>query len=139
MNEGHITASDLYKTIDVNKIGHIPGKLSKNTKSLRNYLGKIYMELMDLVVEDIIENNATFNFTLIFDRKGTLQLRPVRDEKFKFLMQNGNFEGLDFLKTDFTGYGLFYSSCRRADRYVAVDGKTKKRIIDKANNGMKYF
>ena len=92
-----------------------------------------------MLADYIIENNATFNFTLIFDRKGTLQIRPVRDEKFKFLMQRGTFEGLDFLKTDFTGYGLFYSSCRRHDRYVSIDNKTKKRIIDKANNGMKYF
>lgn len=139
MNDGNITASDLYKTINVEKIGKIPGKLCKNTPTFRKYLGKIYMELMELVIEDIIENNATFNFTLIFDRKGTLQIRPVRDEKFKFLMQRGTFEGLDFLKTDFTGYGLFYSSCRRHDRYVSIDNKTKKRIIDKANNGMKYF
>lgn len=139
MNEGHVTAADLYKTINVDKLGTIPGKLSKNTKTLRKYLGKIYMELIDLVIDDIIENNATFNFTLIFDRKGTLQIRPIRDEKFKFLMQKGAFEGLDFLKTDFTGYGLFYSSCRRSDRYIAVDKKTKKKIIDKANKGMKYF
>lgn len=139
MNAGHITAADLYKTLDVEKLGKIPGKLNKNTPSLRKYLGKIYMELMELVIDDIIENNATFNLTLIFDRKGTLQIRPVRDEKFRFLMQKGTFEGLDFLKTDFTGYGLFYSSCRRADRFVSVDNKTKRKVIEKANNGMKYF
>ena len=44
----------------------------------------------------------------MFERKGSLQIKPIRDERFKYLMQNGSFQGLDFLKTDFTGYGLFY-------------------------------
>lgn len=140
MNTGQLNASDLYKTIDLKKLGKIPGKLNKNTPNLRKYLGKIYMELMELVIDDIIENNVTFKLSLILDRKGTLQIRPIRDESFKDLMQNGSFEGLDFLKTDFTGYRLFYSSSyRNKDRFVALDKRNKKRIIDKANNGMKYF
>ena len=140
MSPGQLNASDLFKTVNLDKLGKIPGKLNKNTKSLRDELGKIYMELMELVVEDIIENNVTFKFTLTLDRKGTLQIRPIRDEFFKKLMQNGSLDGLDFLKTDFTGYRLFYSSQhRKKDRFVALDKKNKNRIIEKANNGMKYF
>ena len=101
MSPGQLNASDLFKTVNLDKLGKIPGKLNKNTKSLRDELGKIYMELMELVVEDIIENNVTFKFTLTLDRKGTLQIRPIRDEFVKKLMQNGSLDGLDFLKTDF--------------------------------------
>lgn len=140
MSPGQLTTSDLFKTVNLDKLGKIPGKLNKNTKSLRNELGKIYMELMELVVDDIIENNVTFKFTLTLDRKGTLQIRPIRGEYFEKLMQNGSFQGLDFLKTDFTGYRLFYSSSYRGkDRFVALDKKNKNRIIEKANKGMKYF
>lgn len=140
MSPGQLTISDLFKTINLDKLGKIPGKLNKNTKSLRNELGKIYMELMELVVDDIIENNVTFKFTLTLDRKGTLQIRPIKGEYFEKLMQNGSFQGLDFLKTDFTGYRLFYSSSHRGkDRFVALDKKNKNRIIEKANKGMKYF
>lgn len=140
MNSGQLTASDLYRTINIKKLGKIPGKLHKNTSNLRKYLGRIYMELMELVIDDIIENNVNFKFTLVLDRKGTMQIRPIRDNDFKALMQNGSFEGLDFLKTEFTGYRLFYSSSsRNKDRFVALDKKNKNRIIEKANNGMKYF
>lgn len=139
MNDGHITAADLYKTINIEKLGKIPGKLNKNTLALRKYLGNIYMELMNLVVDDIIENNANFKLSLMFERKGSLQIKPIRDERFKYLMQNGSFQGLDFLKTDFTGYGLFYLCDKTHDRFIAVNKDTKKRIIDKANDGMKYF
>lgn len=83
MNDGHITAADLYKTIDLNKLGKIPGKLKKNTPALRKYLGKIYMELMELVVDDIIENNVTFNLTLMFERKGTIQIKAMAGERFR--------------------------------------------------------
>lgn len=139
MNDGHITAADLYKTIDIKKLGKIPGKLNKNTPTLRRYLGGIYMELMNLVVDDIIENNANFKLSLMFERKGSLQIKPIRDDRFKYLMQNGSFQGLDFLKTDFTGYGLFYLCDKTHDRFIAVNKDTKKRIIDQANAGMKYF
>lgn len=139
MNDGHITAADLYKTINIEKLGKIPGKLNKNTPTLRKYLGSIYMELMNLVVDDIIENNANFKLSLMFERKGSLQIKPIRDERFKYLMQNGSFQGLDFLKTDFTGYGLFYLCDKTHDRFIAVNKDTKKRIIDQANAGMKYF
>ena len=128
MNDGHITAADLYKTIDIKKLGKIPGKLNKNTPALRKYLGSIYMELMNLVVDDIIENNANFKLSLMFERKGSLQIKPIRDERFKY-----------FLKTDFTGYGLFYLCDKTHDRFIAVNKDTKKRIIDQANAGMKYF
>ena len=79
MNDGHITAADLYKTINIEKLGKIPGKLNKNTLALRKYLGSIYMELMNLVVDDIIENNANFKLSLMFERKGSLQIKPIRD------------------------------------------------------------
>lgn len=140
MNSGQLTAADLYKTIDIDKLGKIPGKLNKNTLKLRKYLGKIYMELMEYVIDDIIENNVTFKLTLILDRKGTFHIRPIKGDDFKRLMQSGSFKGLDFLKTDFTGYRLFYSSSyRNKDRSVALDKRNKNRIIDKANSGMKYF
>lgn len=54
-------------------------------------------------------------------------------------MQNGMFEGLDFLKTNFTGYMMCYSSRKTTDRFIMLDKKNKNRIIEKANEGMKYF
>ena len=140
MNQCHLTVDDLYMGIDIEKLGKIPGKIKQNTKKLRKYLGNIYMELMDLVIDDIIENNVTFRLTLMIDRRGTLQIRPIQGDGFKVLMQNGSFEGLDFLKTDFTGYRLFYYSPKiNKDIQVALDKKNKNRIIEKVNAGMKYF
>lgn len=140
MDDGNINAADLYRSIDLKKLGKIPGKSNVLTKSMRKYLGSIFMELMEEVIDDIIDNNATFKFTLVLDRRGTLQIRPIQGDAFKYHMQNGSFDGLDFLKTDFTGYKLFYSSNKRGrDRVVVLDRKNKQRIINNANNGMKYF
>lgn len=140
MDNGNITVADLYRRINLEKLGKIPGKNNKLTTNMRKYLGSIFMELIELAIDDIIDNNATFKLTLMFDRKGTLQIRPIQGDAFKRLMQKGSFQGLDFLKTNFVGYRLFYSSNKRGvDRLVTLDNKNKQRIIDNANNGMKYF
>jgi hypothetical protein len=140
MDDGNITVADLYRRINLEKLGKIPGKNNKLTTNMRKYLGSIFMELIELAIDDIIDNNATFKLTLMFDRKGTLQIRPIQGDAFKRLMQKGSFQGLDFLKTNFVGYRLFYSSNKRGvDRLVTLDNKNKQRIIDNANNGMKYF
>lgn len=140
MDDGNITVADLYRRINLEKLGKIPGKNNKLTTNMRKYLGSIFMELIELAIDDIIDNNATFKLTLMFDRKGTLQIRPIQGDAFKQLMQKGSFQGLDFLKTNFIGYRLFYSSNKRGvDRLVTLDNKNKQRIIDNANNGMKYF
>lgn len=140
MDNGSITVADLYRRVNLEKLGRVPGKNNKLTNNMRKYLGSIFMELIELVVDDIIDNNATFKLTLMFDRKGTLQIRPIEGDKFKYLMQKGAFKGLDFLKTEFVGYRLFYSSNQRGkDRLVSLDNKNKQRIIDNANSGMKYF
>lgn len=140
MDDGNITVADLYRRINLEKLGKIPGKNNKLTTNMRKYLGSIFMELIELAIDDIIDNNATFKLTLMFDRKGTLQIRPIQGDAFKQLMQKGSFQGLDFLKTNFVGYRLFYSSNKRGvDRLVTLDNKNKQRIIDNANNGMKYF
>lgn len=140
MDDGNITIADLYRRINLEKLGKIPGKNNKLTTNMRKYLGSIFMELIELAIDDIIDNNVTFKLTLMFDRKGTLQIRPIQGDAFKRLMQKGSFQGLDFLKTNFIGYRLFYSSNKRGiDRLVTLDNKNKQRIIDNANNGMKYF
>jgi hypothetical protein len=140
MDDGNITVADLYRRINLEKLGKIPGKNNKLTTNMRKYLGSIFMELIELAIDDIIDNNVTFKLTLMFDRKGTLQIRPIQGDAFKRLMQKGSFQGLDFLKTNFIGYRLFYSSNKRGiDRLVTLDNKNKQRIIDNANNGMKYF
>jgi len=56
---------------------------------------------MSIVIKDIIENRTTFKLPY----KGAwIEMVPIKGDDFVRARQNGAFEDVDFLTSNFTGY-----------------------------------
>lgn len=81
--------------------------------------GRMLKYLFYLIIKDIIHNNVTFKFP-----PGTstyLEMTPISGKEFEKARQNGAFDDVDFLASNFTGYQLYL-------RYNTRYGHWKKRI-----------
>lgn len=125
-------------------------KLKMNCKKCEELTGdphrnqlvyKIWKENFKLIINDIIDNNVTFQLPT-GSRKCDIHMQTFSGDKFKNLRRAGKWKDVDFLKSLFTGnqLGLFMYSPKRPPRvkniYVGKD--LKKKIDDYTNNGKTY-
>lgn len=108
----------------------------------RSYLAKkIFKESLRLVIEDIIENNVTFQLPLTGNKKCNMHMHRVQGTAFKRLRQHGKWKDVDILNSNFSGYEIgFYMLGNRTPRQktVYISKKYKKRISELTNKGMSY-
>lgn len=99
-------------------------------------LGNIFTKFMQLVIEDIIENQVTFKLPY----KGAwIEMVPISDEDFAKARQNGAFEDVDFLMSNFTGYQIYLRINNRYGhwlKHIYVTKRYKDRITELTNKGV---
>ena len=104
-------------------------------------VSRIFTDFMRLVVEDIIDRNVTFILPVYGIRACKMQMLAIRGKKFQKLMQCGKWEGLDFVKTNFTGYQIYlFMGGKNVPRTkpVYINRKYTKKMIQKLNAGFPY-
>lgn len=130
-----LTAADLYTNFPYKK-------LKTNIKQLPNgsnekwLLTKVFRYFFYLVIKDIIENKVTFRFPRTF--RAFLEMLSVSGDDFVRARQNGAFQDVDFLTSDFTGYhlGLRYNTrYGKWTKALHVSEKYKDRITELTNQG----
>lgn len=130
-----LTATDLYTNFPYKK-------LKTNIKQLPNgsnekwLLTKVFRYFFYLVIKDIIENKVTFRFPRTF--RAFLEMLSVSGDDFVKARQNGAFQDVDFLTSDFTGYhlGLRYNTrYGKWTKALHVSEKYKDRITELTNQG----
>lgn len=102
---------------------------------------KIFRECFKLIINDIIDNNATFWLPLTGNKKCCIKMKRVRGEAFKNLRRGGKWSDVDFLNSYFTGYEIgFYMYGVRSPRIktVYLNKEYKNRITTNTNKGMQY-
>ena len=73
------------------------------TKQLRRRkIKQVFRDSVDVILNDIIENNAVFTLPTLGWFKGEIHYEPIKGEEFKQLRDKGKFAGIDFLETMFT-------------------------------------
>lgn len=105
---------------------------------------QICLECAKLVLDDIIDNNITFELPTGSARKTQLRMERITGQDFAKARRNGKFAEVDFLTSNFSGYQLifemFYKSGRTPrQKPVYVDTKRKQKIINNTNNGKQYY
>ena len=102
---------------------------------------KVFRTCLKRVLEDIIDNNVTFELPT-GSRKSELHMRRISGEKFSQCRRNGKFQEIDFLQSFFTGYEIELNMYKRGglkrSKTVYVDPRLKQKIIDNTNNGKQY-
>ena len=96
---------------------------------------KIFRECFKLVIEDIINNNATF-WLPTGSRKSCLKMKRVQGNAFKNLRKAGKWKDVDFLKSNFIGHeiGFFmYGNRTPRTKNVYVSPNYKNKITENTN------
>lgn len=102
---------------------------------------QIFKDSVKLVIEDIIDNNITFQFPGV---PAWLSMGKTQGEEFSKARQNGKWQDIDFIASFFTGYQLMLTMFNRRGeptrtKPIYVDKKLKQKIIDNTNNGKQYY
>jgi len=130
-----LTAKDLYTKFPYKR-------LKTNIKQLPNgsnekwLLAQVFRYFFYLVIKDIIENKTTFRFPRSY--RAFLEMLSVSGDDFVRARQNGKFQDVDFLTSDFTGYNLGLRYNTRYGKWTKalhVSEKYKDRITELTNQG----
>lgn len=102
---------------------------------------KIWKDSYKLILNDIIDNNVTFQLPTGC-KKCDIHMQTFSGDDFKNLRRSGKWKNVDFLKSLFTGnqLALFMYSPKRTPRVknIYVNKELQKKIDDYTNNGKTY-
>lgn len=105
-------------------------------------VSRIFRDHYKEVIEDIIDNNVTFELPITGRSKCELHMQAVRGEEFERLRRHGKWLNIDYYKSNFTGYrlALFITSPKRPPKikYVYVNKRLKDKLDDYVNNQKTY-
>lgn len=130
-----LTAKDLYTKFPYKRLKTNIKQLP-NGSSQAQLLAQVFRYFFYLVIKDIIENKTTFRFPRSY--RAFLEMLSVSGDEFVKARQNGKFQDVDFLTSDFTGYhlGLRYNTrYGKWTKALHVSEKYKDRITELTNQG----
>lgn len=142
---GHaFTCKDLYRYVNPLK-WNIPLHFYWGTAPIweRRYLcGAVLNYLFFLIICDIIENNITFEFPLQGGDHAYMYSKCFQDDDFKQAFKRGKFNGIDFLKSEFKGYQLYFQwhrGMRIREKPIYISSKLKDWFYTEINSGKQYY
>ena len=130
-----LTAKDLYTKFPYKRLKTNIRQLP-NGSSQAQLLAQVFRYFFYLVIKDIIENKTTFRFPRSY--RAFLEMLSVSGDEFVKARQNGKFQDVDFLTSDFTGYNLGLRYNTRYGKWTKalhVSEKYKDRITELTNQG----
>jgi len=137
------TSNDLYETINPSKWNVTTATAEKSKYSTnRQFCAAVLAYFFYLVFLDIIAHNVTFEFPLTGGHSANIYVKCFQDEEFYNLYAKGKFRGIDFLKSEFKGYQLYfqwrsYNKIREKPIYLGY--KLTKWFYSKINQGKQYY
>lgn len=105
---------------------------------------QICLESIKLVLDDIIDNNITFELPTGSARKTQIRMGRTTGQDFTKARRNGKFADVDFLTSNFSGYQIMLEMLYKDGRPIRtkpiyVDNNRKQRITENTNNGKQYY
>ena len=111
----------------------------------RQKIKQVFRTGVEVILNDIIENNNTFNLPPLGYYGGEIHFEPVSGSEFERLRAKGKFSGIDFLETIFTGYQLYLYLHGKNDNFlhrrkypIYMSNHYKEKLETLANNGKTY-
>lgn len=137
------TNKDLYENFKWESLNLPPRLNKKKHKDTRTeYVTDIFMYCFNLILLDIIENNATFVLPLFGKKEACFYVKKYEGELFKKMYRAGCFSGIDYLKSNFCGYHVnfqYTTSYGLTDKTLHLSPALKKIFYDNINNGKQYY
>lgn len=91
----------------------------RTKQSKRKKIKQVFRTGVEIILNDIIENNSTFQLPSLGYYGGEIHFEPITGSEFKDLRAKGKFSGIDFLETLFTGYQLYLFLHGKRDNFLA--------------------
>ena len=120
-------------------------KKYKTKREQRQKIKQVFRDGVETILNDIIENNASFQVPAFKYNGGEIHFEPITGSEFERLRAKGKFKGIDFLETIFTGYQLYLYIHGKADNFLArkkipiyMSNHYKSKMENLANNGKTY-
>lgn len=103
---------------------------------------KVFAAMVKMVIEDIINDNATFHLPLNRQRKAYIYMRKYKGKELKKMIKAGMWKRLDVLASNFCTYIMTFmitgSDITPKYRKVHCTQKYKDQILKKINEGFQY-
>lgn len=113
--------------------------------SRRRKIKQVFRAGINVILNDIIDNNNTFELPAFKYYKGQIYFEAIAGERFKQARKNGKFKDIDFLESLFTGFQLYLHVSGKRDNFLSRKkfpiylGKIHKdKITYNTNLGKKY-
>lgn len=138
-----ITPEDLYTNIPENITDKNWRWFTKHhgyTSSYADALSDPFKYCFKIIIETILEQKVRFKLPVSME--AYLDFEIVSGDMFEIQRQNGRFQNIDFIQSDFTGYVLKYyfkgkSYLRSYPIYLG--GELKELFLNKINSGEKFY
>lgn len=108
-----------------------------------HYCSRVLLYFMQLVLEDIIENNITFEIPCVGKKEARIYVKCYSDEEFAEMYKRGLFRGIDYIKSGFKGYQIIfqwkYNNRKMREKPIHIDRTNKARFYELINNGKQYY
>lgn len=137
-----LTPCDLYANFDRDRYIR-PEALEYMTKTVGRhfdqYFGRILRYFFKLVIDDVIDNNVTFQ--LPPGCRARIEMQNVCGDDFIRAYQNGAFQDVDYLASNFVGNNLilkFATRYKKWEKPIHVDREAKSRITYNTNHHVQY-
>lgn len=101
----------------------------------------VFKACVSMVIEDIINNNVTFELPTRA-KKTTLKMKRYDRDEFIECRQNGKFQNVSFLDSNFTAYQMafqFQNAGVFREKLIYLDSRHRDEITKNTNNGKSYY
>ena len=110
-------------------------------KKRRDLAAQVWRSCVDLAIQDVIDNSDTFELPTV-RRDAEIYIKGTSGEDFIKGRQNGKWQDVDYLNTNFTGYQMmlkFQRAGYKIEKPIYLDPIRKQQIADRANSGKSYY
>lgn len=119
--------------------------LYKTKQRRRQVIKQVFRAGIEAILNDIIENNATFKLPGFGYYNGEIHMEPIKGSEFMRVREKGKFPDIDFLETLFTGYQMYLYIRNKGNDFLArrkfpiyINKYFRDKLSDYTNKGKTY-
>ena len=133
---------EIFENLDRKKL-KLNSKLAESItgdRHLNSLIFRIFKDSMKLIFKDIIDNNVTF---LLPTTRSNIHIHRVTGDDLVYGRQHGQWQDVDFLKSNFSGYQLMLDINKRngmhpIEKPIYLNKEYKDQITKNTNEGKQY-
>lgn len=136
--------NDLFVRFPYEKYKSLMSKY-RTTQLRKQKVKQVFRAGIEAVLNDVIDNNATFRLPGLGYYDGEIHMEPVKGSEFMRVREKGKFANIDFLETLFTGYQMYLYLSGKHDDFLArrkfpiyMSKYFRDKLAENANNGKTY-